>query len=63
MKKPHGGKRKGSGRKPTGRKPYLVRMKPQTMKAIKAEAKRRNLKTPGDVLDQDYKLPPTQKAA
>jgi hypothetical protein len=52
--KPHGGKRKGSGRKPTGRKPYLVRMKPETMKAIKVSAKRRGLKTPGDVLDADY---------
>lgn len=47
----HGGKRKGAGRKPTGRRPYLVRMKPATMRALKATAKP---KTVGEYLDATY---------
>lgn len=50
----HGGKRKGAGRKPSGRRPYLVRMKPATMRAIRAAAKARKLRTPGELLDADY---------
>ena len=48
-----GGKRAGAGRKPAGRKPYLVRMKPATMAALRAKARRLGLKPPGAVLDQD----------
>lgn len=47
----HGGKRKGAGRKPSGRRPYLVRMKPATMQAIKRAAKP---KTVGEYLDATY---------
>lgn len=47
----HGGKRKGAGRKPTGRRPYLVRMKPRTMAALKRAAKP---KTVGEYLDATY---------
>jgi hypothetical protein len=51
MKKTHGGKRKGAGRKATGRRPYLVRMKPTTMKALRRRAKP---KTVGEYLDATY---------
>jgi hypothetical protein len=49
--KTHGGKRPGSGRKPSGRKPYLIRMKPKTMKALKAKAK---AKAVGEWLDDEF---------
>jgi hypothetical protein len=57
-----GGKREGAGRKPAGRKPYLVRMNPATMAAIRARAQRLGLKTPGAVLDQDYAPSPPASA-
>lgn len=47
----HGGKRKGAGRKSTGRKAYLVRMRPRTMKALKAVARP---KTVGEYLDDTF---------
>lgn len=47
----HGGARKGAGRKESGRKPYLIRMKPATMEAIKRDA---GDKTPGEYLDALY---------
>lgn len=50
----HGGKRKGAGRKPTGRRPYLVRVKPNTMRVIRKTAKAAGFKTPGELLDADY---------
>jgi len=50
----HGGKRKGAGRKPTGRRPYLVRVKPKTMRVIRETAKAAGFKTPGELLDADY---------
>ncbi len=46
-----GGKRKGAGRKPSGRKPFLVRMKPATMRVLKREAKPN---TVGEYLDGKY---------
>lgn len=47
----HGGARKNAGRKPSGRRPYLVRMKPATMQALKSAAKP---KTVGEYLDATY---------
>jgi len=47
----HGGRRKGAGRKATGRRPYLVRMKPGTMRALKRTARP---KTVGEYLDATY---------
>ncbi len=46
-----GGARKGAGRKPAGRRPYLVRMKPRTMAALKRAAKP---KTVGEYLDENF---------
>ena len=47
----HGGKRKNAGRKLSGRRPYLVRMKPATMAALKRVAK---TQTVGAYLDATY---------
>jgi hypothetical protein len=46
-----GGCRKNSGRKRSGRKPYLIRMKPKTMAALRKAAKP---KTVGEYLDATY---------
>jgi hypothetical protein len=53
-RKTHGGKRSGAGRKPTGTEPWLVRVKPETREAIKADAARAGFKTPGALLDARY---------
>ncbi len=47
----HTGKMCRRCRKPTGRHPYLVRMKPRTMAALKRAAKP---KTVGEYLDATY---------
>ena len=49
MKK-HGGRRKGAGRKATGSQPFLIRMMPETMGNLRAEA-RAKAKTVGTLLD------------
>lgn len=46
-----GGCRKNAGRKKTGRKPFLVRMKPRTMKALRRAAKGQSV---GEYLDARY---------
>ena len=46
-----GGCRKRAGRKPSGRKPYLIRMKPKAMAALKKAAKP---KTVGEYLEATY---------
>lgn len=53
-RKTHGGKRIGAGRKSTGTDTWLVRVRPETRKAIKAEAERKGFKTPGALLDARY---------
>jgi hypothetical protein len=48
--KKHGGSRKGAGRKATGSLPFTIRMMPETMKNLRAEA-RAKTKTAGTLLD------------
>lgn len=48
-----GGRRPGSGRKPSGRRPYLIRMKPETMRQLKAQAAVHYMRV-GEYLDRVY---------
>lgn len=56
MKKQNGGKREGAGRKPSGRKPYLVRLKPDTMKKIRTLAKKHGAKALGEIIEGRFSL-------